>query len=304
MRDIVLIPTYARPEYLFICLEHIEQAAGASALELWVIQDRHTRPIANVERDLAETAKICAHFNTRGLKIRFTERQPHAFWGNPYNFLEAYKEAYATDARYVYLIEDDVLISPDFFLWHEAVQARADYFVTVGWHCIRNKAVQKSNDPTAYIETTCDYSSIGVCWRRENLSVVVPHANPDYYKDLTGYTDRNFPDNPIPRNQWTEQAGLIMRLVLQNRDTRTVAWPSLPRCAHVGAYGYHRPQGQRFGGDVPARVCALRAATSNAKLLAGMVRDQYKDIEPLPIIPPWRPEDLHVVQSLKWEGHL
>ncbi len=309
MRDIVLIPCYARPDYLWVCLEHIERSLRSNyrpalPLEVWVIQDRHEKPITPyLEAERLETPKVVAAFADK-MNIRFTERQPHPYWGNPLNFLEAYKEAYATDARYVYLIEDDVLVAPDFFRWHECVQARGDYFVTVGWRCIRNKSVLPSNDPTAYIETTVDYSSIGVCWRRENLAAIVRHARPEYYKDLTGYTHQNFPNNPIPRNQWTEQAGLIMRELLQNKDSRTVAWPSLPRCAHVGAYGYHRPQGQRFPGSLKERVVALRQAFLDAGKLARMVHDPFKDIEPLPVVPDWKPEDLRVVQSLKWCGRI
>ena len=303
-RDIILIPTYARPEYLFLCLEHIAASmTNGTPREIWVIQDRHTQPLPNLECQRLETPKVVEAF-ANVLNLRFIERPPHPYWGNPCNFLEAYKEAYATDARYVYLIEDDVLVAPDFFRWHEAVQRRGDYFVTVGWHCIRNKDVRKSTDPTEYIETTCDYSSIGVCWRREKLAAIVRHATPRYYGDLQGYCAATFPNNPIPRGQWTEQAGLIMRELLQDKDSRLVAWPSLPRAAHVGAYGYHRPQGQRFPGDLQERVKALRQATADAGQLARMVNDPYRDIEPLPVIPTWKEEDLRCVQSLRFAGRI
>ncbi len=302
MRDIVIIPTYARPDYLWVCLEHLQRAAADRPLEFWVFQDKRERPQFHwIEQDSLETRNVVAAFPQ--LNIRFTERQPHSYLGNPLNFLEAYKEAHASDARYVYLVEDDVLVSSDFFQWHEAVQARADYFVTVGWHNIRNRHVQKCDDPTAYIETTVDYSSIGVCWRRENLAAIARHARIEYYRDISGYCQTAFPGNPIPYGQWTEQAGLIMRELLQVKDARTVAWPCVQRCAHVGTYGYHRA-GQPLGGNLQQRVAALREATADPHRLAGMVHDQFKDIEPLPAIPEWRPEQLHVVQSLKWVGEI
>lgn len=306
MNDIVIIPTYARPDYLWLCLEHLERAAGDRPVEFWVFQDKREHPqFSWIEQDSALTRSVVAAFPQ--LNLRFVERKPHSFVGNPLNFLEAYKEAHATDARYIYLVEDDVLVAPDFFQWHEAVQARADYFVTVGWHNIRNRHVQRCDDPTAYIETTVDYSSIGVCWRRESLAAIVRHAHTEYYKDMAGYLRTTFPGNPIPCGQWTEQAGIIMRELLQVKDARTVAWPCVPRCAHVGTYGYHRYgllSLSPLSGNLQERVAVLREITADPHKLAGMVRDQFKDIEPLSVIPEWRPEELHVVQSLKWVGEI
>lgn len=301
MNDLVVIPTYARPEYLQVTLEHLAVAERSSPIDVWIFQDRHNFDSPSTLHEQGIAQRIAEEF--KALPIRFVQRAKHSFRGNPYNILEAYKEAYATNARYVYLVEDDVIVSPDFFRWHEAIQERGDYFCTVGWHCIRNPEVKKSDDPTAYIETTRDFSSIGVCWKREKLARVVHHARAEYYRGMAPYCRDAFPGNPIPCRQWTEQAGIIMRILLQSPDALTVAWPSLARCAHVGINGYHRP-GRAFRGGVKERTAALRSAAQDQVKLDAVRRKEDDDISILPHVPDWKPEDLHVSQAFKWNGRL
>ena len=281
MKDIVIIPTFHRPEYLALCLEHLRAAQGERELEFWVFHDRGSEP---------DNRSICTG-------ARYVERPTHDYIGNPFNFLEAYREAFNTDARFVYLVEDDVFVGPDFFRWQEAVQARRDYFCTIAWHCIRNPQVLPSSDPTAIVETNRDYSSIGVCWRRERLASVVQHATPDYYSNPAGYLKRAFPESTLPL-MWSEQAGLIMRVLLQDKNN-LVAWAALPRCAHVGINGYHRRDGYKFTGTLEQRVAALRTASQSTERIVGLSRTVFDDIAALPTIPEWRAEDIHVVQEFK-----
>lgn len=282
MRDIVIIPTYGRPEYLSLCLEHLAAAAGGRDLEFRVYLDRH---IGDKDEGPPQ--------NRPG----FTVREPHSYTGNAFNFLEAYKEAYSTDARYVYLVEDDVLVGPDFFRWHEAVQARRDYFCTIAWHCIRNPEVRPSSDPAAIVETNRDYSSIGVCWKREKLAPVIQHANRDYYANPAAYLKQAFPKSALPL-MWSEQAGLIMRVLLDAKN-ETVAWAALPRCAHVGISGYHRRDGHKFTGTLEERIAALREASQSTEKMVGLSQTVFDDIAALPPVPEWREEKIHVVQEFK-----
>lgn len=301
MRDLVLIPTFARPEYLALALEYLAAADGAKEKEVWIAHDRHNNDGGNVLKELELTKQVVnAHSLGRSFaKVRFIERTPHHFIGNPSNFLELYKEAYSQpDVRYVYMVEDDVLVGKDFFTWHETVQERGDYFCTVGWHCIRNSEVPASNDPTGYIESTRDFSSIGVCWKREKLEPLVRHAHVAYYSRMAVYLGSQFPGSPIPAGQWTEQAGVVTRL-LHETGNRWIAWPTLRRCSHVGVSGYHRPNGHRFGGMLGDRITALRAAVSTDKIV-GMNKDFGGDIEPLLDYQPWTPEQLHVTQRFPY----
>lgn len=296
MRDIVIVPSFYRPEYLYVCLEHILAAEGGAEKEIWIFQDRHTRDLPHMAQKLPEIERIANEFRPKFAGLKYTVRPPHDYVGNPYNFLEAYKEAHATDARFVYLVEEDVFIAKDFFRWHEALQTRADYFVTMGWHQLRNPDVKKSTDQNAIVNSTCDFSSIGVCWKREKLAEVVKHAVPQYYGTMRVYLAQNFPHCPIPPVQWTEQAGLIMRVLLQGAGTRLVGAPALSRCAHIGIFGYHRAGGYQFEGPLVKRVAELRAAAKDTAKLVSLSKDPFDDVAALPEIGAWSPETLHVAQ--------
>lgn len=301
MRDIVIMPLYFRPEYTFLALEYLAAADGASEKEVWLEQDRARDNYGALLNELPAIRAVADKFTKLGCfkKVVYSERPSNSYIGNPCNFLEAYKRAYAQqDARYIYLVEDDVLVSKDFFRWHEAVQATADFFVTVGWHCVRNPDVKPSTDPTEYITSYRDYSSIGVCWKREKLAPLVTHARPEYYGNMAGYLGRAFPGSPIPAGQWTEQAGVVTRLLHETCD-RLVAWPSLRRCSHVGVSGYHRPSGHKFSGSLDKRVYDLRCAVNDTRI-QGMSHDFADDIEPVTIPEAWEPSQLHVVQHVPY----
>jgi len=287
MRDVVIVPTIGRAEYLSLCLEHIRKADPGK--EIWVSQDRRLN-----WSDPGETAQVAKQFGARLIK-----REPHQFIGNAFNFLESYREAFEqSDVRFVYLVEDDVMVGGDFFRWHEAVQKRGDYLCSVGWHCIRNPEAKVSDDALVYIESARDFSSIGVCWKREHLSLIVEHAKTAYYADLNGYMRQNFPQSPIPPDRWTEQAGLVMRVLLSTPGTK-VAWACRPRCAHVGISGYHRQMGHRFRGTLEERVEKLRDALSERSKIAALTRDEFDDINLLLPEVAWKPEDLYVLQRFE-----
>lgn len=234
MKDLVLITTYNRPDYLRLCLEYLSAAEGIQNKEIRVYVDRGrtlVREFYDVFRDFPN------------LNIFSIFRSPHDFHGNSFNTLEAYKDAFYSGAKYVYLIEDDVLVSPDFFKWHEAIQQQENLFCSVAYRCSRNPAVLKLDDPSAYLLSKQDYASIGVCWQRENLQVVIEHAKEEYYGNLDKYLQEHFANNRFS-DCFTEQDGLIMRIMAEKHGV--VAWPYIPRCYHVGFASYNRPKSDRL----------------------------------------------------------
>jgi len=100
LRDLVLIPAFARPEYTWLCLEHLAKH-GARDKEVWVAQDRHSRDNTLTIDRVKETEKVASSFAGEFEAFKFIQRQPHGFIGNAYNFLELYREAVLTEARYV-----------------------------------------------------------------------------------------------------------------------------------------------------------------------------------------------------------
>lgn len=302
MRDVVIVPSYFRPEYLALCLEYLAAADGAKEKEVWVEQDRAFGKQGHLLAELPAVRQVVnAHsLNKSFAKLEYRERPHNPYIGNPCNFMEAYLRAYEQDFRYVYLVEDDVLVAKDFFRWHEAVQETDDFFVTVGWHCVRNPKALPSTDPTEYITSLRDYSSIGVCWKREKLAPLVKHAHAAYYVNMAGYLSKAFPYSPIPAGQWTEQAGVVTRLLHENVG-RLIAWPSLRRVSHVGVNGYHRPNGHRFTGSLNQRILDLRAAVSDTRI-QGMSKDFEDDIEPITVPGPWESSQLRKVQHFPYDG--
>ncbi len=299
MHDIVLIPTFRRPEYLTLCLEHI--AAALPLADGWkqiiVMHDMHGRYAEPVDA----SRRVVESFKEK-LQIEFHVRAPHNYYGNSYNCLELYRQALdQPGVRLIYLIEDDVLVTPYFFAWHEAVQDRSNYFATVGWTCFRNTNFKRSDNPCGYIETNKDYASIGVCWRPEKLATFVAHATPEYYDNSAAYLQRTFPSSQYGAG-WTEQDGIITRM-LEEANNRWVAWPSRSRCFHVGVSGFHRAAGHQFKGlnarrDLDECVEELRAALLS-NTIKSLVSDPFGDVEySTEVTPPWLPENLYVAQRL------
>ena len=263
MRDIVLVTTFFRPEFLWITLSAIAASDGGRDKDVWVVQDHHIDPkrcdAAHVQQ-IHENAEIVAEFCNKFQTFRWIDRLATNYAGNSYSCLEAYKEAYGTDARFVYLIEDDILIEKDFFRWHEAAQAQGDYFCSIGW----DKPEAGSNpSPEAYTETSSGYTSWGVCWRREKLAEVVHHCRPEYYRSMEAYVHKLYPCMP-----WgcAEQDGLISGIVKSNPSHHVVIRPCLTRAYHIGVTGYHRPNGPRFTGNLRERVRQLSEAMWAGKL--------------------------------------
>lgn len=277
--DIVIIPTYLRAEYLWLCLEYLWQTQAPGPKEFWVCEDRRENDEYTHKLQFQWTDEVLEDFRGR-LNLKKIVATPHNYSGNTRNVLEAYKRAYQTDARFVYLVEDDVLVRPDFFKWHEAVQeTESKTMCSVAYRCVRNNEARTDiSDPEAYFTTARDYASIGVCWRRESLGPVIEHARPEYYNDLDGYIGRTFPGNRFATD-FSEQDGLIMRVMWETRGFTT--WPYVPRAYHMGYYGYHRTNGRRPNGFWRQKLDAIKATLHDAEQLK-IVAPDFGDIEPLP----------------------
>lgn len=234
--------------------------------QVWVCEDR-CPDVRN--GDFGETARVAARF-----PVRHIRRVPHNTTGNSLNVMEAYREAYETDARMVYLVEDDVMVQPDFFRWHEAVQADGDYFCTIPWRYSRNgRAHEASVDPGDYFTRRDMYASIGVGFGREKLRGVVAHARADYYRNREGYIRTHFGDGWGDFGE--EQDGLVMRVMAEEGGVS--AWSYVPRAFHVGWWGYHQG-GRPDSGRLEERIEKARTALA-------MLKRPNPDIQSVPAGP-------------------
>jgi hypothetical protein len=287
-RDIVLVTSHYRPEYLYCCLEAIARADGGVSKEVWVAHDHHVGSEQQYAAASKDNTTVAEHFRDSFAAFRWVDREPHSYDGNSYNCLALYKEAYGTDARFVYLIEDDILVEKDFFRWHEAVQSAGNYFASIGrLHTMNPERYTASDDPAEYDESSDEYTSWGVCWKREKLAPLMEHCHPEYYRNMTGYIARRFPNSKL-NITWTEQDGLIRRVLMEQKSK--TASPCLKRAYHVGVSGYHRPNGYRFTGSLGQRILQMQQHIK-AGTLPSLCKDfkELHDIDvPRGITPEWK----------------
>lgn len=207
--SIVSIPTANRPELLALTLEKLKSAQRNKLIDVHIYADsvNETR-LREIEivRDLYFPEAFLLH-------ARPHIAAPSGCW----NILNAIKSA-AKFAERVYLVEEDVLVYPNFFQWHESQTAPAS--------CGR----RHWDSRWKYRDL---YTNPGACLRRPLLDALVPHINDQYFSGTREYLDRTF-------GPWHEithlDDGLIRNVIRKNGWD--VAYPETPVCAHIGFRGY------------------------------------------------------------------
>lgn len=234
MNEVCLVTTYERPDFLWHCLDrlsHCPEIADRTVSVRLCLDRRLGRDVS------AETISVMADFIER-MELRWIERNPHSYVGNSYNTLESYKEALGTGAGKIYLVEDDVMVAPDFFRWHRAAHELENVFCSIAHPIVGRVLYDTFTDADKVYRSQSDFSSLGVCWKPEVLRTIVQHGCPQYFQDMVGYVRVVFPESKFGLS-WTEQDGLIRRELV--RSHLMTVYPCLPRAVHVGFYGYHRP---------------------------------------------------------------
>jgi len=222
MREAVLVPTYLRPELLFCCLKRIR--AIEPDIEIHIFPDRGTfhDPII---RETASCFGAHAHFVP-----------DHDWHGNTANTMDAYLWAYNAGYDRTFYVEDDVMVHPDFFAWHRAQHEMfPKIFASMAW--IFNRHAPIADD----VLFQPWYYSIGTCFARRKLELIVQHSSSRYYSDMQKYIDNTFKGNMLNSLVCVthyEQDGLIQR-VLDADKSQTVS-PGIAKCDHIGWAGYNR----------------------------------------------------------------
>jgi hypothetical protein len=257
MRDVVIVPTYNRPELLWLCLEYIVDAHPSEDTEVWVCEDLHTdKPKGfTVEIEMLATLR---YFEGRFAKFRYKAVTPHTTYGNSHNLLSALHEASLCDTRLVYIIEDDALITKDFFTWNEQVYEKFKPWVACAGRLNRSLNFE-SNGRYAMDETIKDinactrvkgaYMSWATCFPRETL-------------------DQLFCAECIQAQ--TFGPGIEQDILIQDVMRRygvSSLWPFVPRAFHLGYYSYHRTGGIVPQGTLEQRVTALRSVVTKQNKL-------------------------------------
>lgn len=228
--NIVIMPGHSRPEYFKVWTELVKKANGASNLFYLFCLDSGYDP---KYMDLIyEFPYECAYIEmpeAKGLSLGKQSR----------NVLNGMIAAAQHTDELVYYVEEDVFIGVDFFRWHEEVHKREkDIFCSIGTKS--NNYTYKTDGFTShyFLSHEVDYQALGNCFKKEViLDLIYPHFNDSYLTNPTAYCLKHFPNSIIGRI-WTEQDGLIRRILEQKK--MPVAFPSVPFAFHSGFYGYNR----------------------------------------------------------------
>jgi hypothetical protein len=269
-KDVVLLPCWRRPEFLWHCIENLRQADGVENIRVIF------RP------DTGFTPDILDVILTQGRRLTSFEIQyppvcPYRRTKQSANVLLGYLQAARQARRFVFLIEEDIMVARDFFRWHYLVHAqRPELFCSIAAKN-HNREISVSPMADAYYCSTGDYCSWGVCLdRRVITELIAPHMTMGYFRKPKRYLQSQFPANSLSL-AFAEQDGLIRRI--QEVSRQLLVYPCVPRAYHAGFYGYHRAGG--VDGSLAEKVLklasiiydldAMRAATSHAGIAGDSV---------------------------------
>jgi len=156
-----------------------------------------------------------------------------------WNILQSLVAGYKTGSDFVFLIEEDILVTPDFFDRHIEMQNSGDYFVTCGRKL-------KYRDEFYY-------SNPGTCYKRDKLGLVVPHVCPEYFANQKEYLESRFPDMS---DAGILDDGLVRRAMQFVGGRAMCAVPAIAQ--HVGFHMYQRTSLYRNEGNIEEKISWIR----------------------------------------------
>lgn len=253
MRDIILVPCYERPEFTRLCLQYLSRARGIEDKEVCLFIDNHKgkdfREIFEAQQPNLQL--VADLFPNRC----FTScQEAHESYGNSRNIVDALKFGYNIGAERVYLVEDDILVAPDFFSWHEAVLEEPNVFVSCSTALSKSAHFQINGpqamdeayqDPAAYYLAEGPYSSHAVAFKRDNLGQLLSWFASEDRKWAPGY-----------------EQDLLTQQFLHVTKQKS-GWPFMLRAVHIGWYSYHVNTGRKFTGTLIEKTTAVADAVKD-----------------------------------------
>ena len=281
-RDVVLIPCWRRPEFLWHCLDNLTRAEGIEQLHVIFRADRGHDPA--IHEVIAAFAPQLASY-----EIDVPVRCPYAKTKQSANLLGGYLLAASKARQHVFMIEEDIMVARDFFRWHYKVHAaEPELFCSLSTRN-HNRAVASSDDPRQYYLTTFDYCSWGVGLSRSIITeLIAPHVCRQYFRNPSGYCARQFGSSRVGMG-FVEQDGLIRRIQEAQGCRRPIAYPSRPRAFHAGFIGYHRSG--RLAGKLSERIQKVGRVIYNSETMRQAIErpEHIADSEPVPLeTPAWQ----------------
>lgn len=272
--DTLLIPCFDRPELLWHCLDNLSKTGDLGTVHTIFRPDvGHSPQILHVIYEYR--SKLGTY------EVQHASKPVHRSSKQSKNVLDGWKYGATVSTGLVFMVEEDVMVSRDFFRYHRAIHEQGKVFASLSTKN-HNRSATLTEDPSAYYLSTGDYCSLGVCMRKEIIQEhIVPHMSTMYFRDMIRYCLAHFPDSPLEMSQ-SEQDGLIRRI--QMTTGLPTAYPHVPRAFHAGFYGYNRPNNKsRPMGEFPSKVRAIENTIyhSGAMQAAALTPAYFYDSQPV-----------------------
>jgi hypothetical protein len=238
---VVVMPTLKRTEMLALSLEALSRTPQAFQLDLRIFLD-HTHDHKLNDIRLSETEFVRdKYFPTAEI---FAANNHVVTPGGCYNILQSLAAGYQTGADYIFMVEEDVIVRPDFIDRHIELQSSGDYFVTSG-------------RKLAYFDDTF-YSNPGTCYRSDKLAHVIPHICDQYFYNPKAYLEQRFPNMD---DAGVLDDGLVRRVMRSLGEKAKCAVPRI--CSHIGWHYYGKMQMYKNEGRLEDRIAWIREFLSD-----------------------------------------
>jgi len=257
VKEVIVMPTCKRPEFLALALEKLSAAPKEhpSDLDVYIYAD--------TSADISSVEFVRDRYFPEATVYQWANHPaaPSGTW----NILNAIKGGYDTGADLVYLVEEDVMVRPEFFDWHRSIHDAGAHDGTVLATCGRvEPRLQKLFGDV--------YTNPGSALTRTLIKELIPHMNDSYYSDPAGYVLQHF-------EPWLGMSilddGLIRRVIKKMGGRSLTATEGV--AVHQGFHFYNQlDRYMNFEGDIEHKIARLR------EIIAGIVPgERYAtDFEP------------------------
>jgi len=282
--NVVIIPAFNRAEFLTVCLDQIVKNPDFKENFYLLSFDNGGRgDNVLVFNNWLKIHSLKGQVSHRSFKFSGLMKQS-------WNVISAYREAIEISDDLVYLLEDDVLVSPYFFQWHKTVQKLGD-FCSIGTRSLRIPHEVTENLSLYY--TTHDYQSLGVCFQRDNLRYALTMFTDGYFENPTLAIKRRFGENPPISLNYVEQDAMFHNLI--KAEKLSVAFPIYGFAFHAGFQGKSR--GKKVIGSLAEKVSYVRSVVFDEAKMRQIVLDNG---DPIAYFEDSKPINL----NLQWDGTL
>lgn len=270
--DLVIVPSFDRPEFLWLCLENLYENVLREGQypHIWVCEDIHADKPKGFTTEI-EMLAVIREWQPK-LGFQYFATTPHTTYGNSYNVLNSLVRAADNGSyRYVYLIEDDVLVTPDFFQWNEMVQEKFKPWASCAGRLNRSLNFQ-INGPEAIDETIKDVTAC-----HSSVTAYISWATCFSAQALQDIKNMNSAYDGFEKR--FEQDVMIQRYIRRTKQTTIWSYPPY-RAFHLGWWSYHRDGGMKLNGTLEERIIALRKIVKDPAKLQAVKGPQEMDVFP------------------------